>query len=53
MKPTRPPTTPTNPIAVRFTDSERKLLQAKADKYCDGNVSEFIRIAVIAFKEKK
>lgn len=37
-------------IIVRTDDIEAKLLQAKADKFTDGNYSEFLRLAIMRWE---
>jgi hypothetical protein len=32
------------------SEEEEKKIQAKADKYCDGNVSEWLRLAAVMYE---
>lgn len=37
-------------VIVRTTETESKLLKAKADKFTNGNYSEFLRLAILRWE---
>lgn len=40
-------------ISLKMSEQERKALQQMADKYADGNLSNWLRKAGMQFKPKK
>lgn len=52
-------TRPTNPHrrssqkGVRFSQTELAHIRAQADRYCKGNVAEFVRYAALNFTPRK
>lgn len=40
-------------LCVRFTHSERVEAQKKADEYCDGKLSEWVRAAALSWTPSK
>lgn len=58
LKPTKAPRgrdadARTQPLTIKVSENERRLIGIKADRYTGGNVSEFLRYAAFNFGKHK
>lgn len=49
----KPPSLPKKVMNFKVTEQEKKDIEAVAERYCKGNVTALVKLAVAAFKPSK